>query len=406
MKVLHTSDWHLGQQFYEHSRHAEHQHFLDWLCDTLTSHQINVLIVSGDIYHSATPSAVAEQQLYAFIRRAKADNPDLHIVITAGNHDSANRIETAKPLLSQFDTHVVGRFDKHNPQDVVKTLNTDLGTLQVVAMPFLRSADLDTQADDPLAYQRGVERAYQAAYQGVDAQLPVLAMGHLHAKGGSISGDSERNITIGGFDAITADVFGERPDYVALGHLHKAQKVAGSEAIRYCGTPLPMSFSERNYRHQVLLVEFSDNKLSSVKPLDVPRLKPVILLPERGGATLDELIALLNELDLSQYQSQGAATPYLRLRLNASDTDSQFRTKIEQALADKQVHFCGIERVSNTQQSADMPHFEDLGQVEKLEPVSLLELAYRAQIDSEQAVPQALQDCLMQVLASVQEQEA
>ncbi|QTL37938.1 exonuclease SbcCD subunit D C-terminal domain-containing protein [Pseudoalteromonas viridis] len=404
MKVLHTSDWHLGQQFYEHSRHAEHQFFLDWLCNTLTSHQIDVLIVSGDIYHSATPSAMAEQQLYAFIRRAKTDNPNLHIVITAGNHDSANRIETAKPLLSQFDTHVVGRFDKHTPQDVVKTLSTANGTLQVVAMPFLRSADLEAQADDPQAYQRGVARAYQAAYQTLDAQLPVLAMGHLHAKGGSISGDSERNITIGGFDAITADVFGERPDYVALGHLHKAQKVAGSEAIRYCGTPLPMSFSERNYRHQVLLVEFTNNALSSVKPLDVPRLKQVILLPERGGATLDELMALLSELDLSQYQD--TATPYLRLRLNASETDSQFRHKIEQALTDKPVHFCGIERVSNTQQATDEPHFEDLGQVEKLEPVSLLELAYRAQIDSEQAVPQALQDCLMQVLASVQEQEA
>ncbi|MCF2906972.1 exonuclease SbcCD subunit D C-terminal domain-containing protein [Pseudoalteromonas sp. DL2-H2.2] len=404
MKVLHTSDWHLGQQFYEHSRHAEHQFFLDWLCNTLTSHQIDVLIVSGDIYHSATPSAMAEQQLYAFIRRAKTDNPNLHIVITAGNHDSANRIETAKPLLSQFDTHVVGRFDKHTPQDVVKTLSTANGTLQVVAMPFLRSADLEAQADDPQAYQRGVARAYQAAYQTLDAQLPVLAMGHLHAKGGSISGDSERNITIGGFDAITADVFGERPDYVALGHLHKAQKVAGSEAIRYCGTPLPMSFSERNYRHQVLLVEFTNNALSSVKPLDVPRLKQVILLPERGGATLDELMTLLSELDLSQYQD--TATPYLRLRLNASETDSQFRHKIEQALTDKPVHFCGIERVSNTQQAADEPHFEDLGQVEKLEPVSLLELAYRAQIDSEQAVPQALQDCLMQVLASVQEREA
>ncbi|WP_046006322.1 exonuclease SbcCD subunit D C-terminal domain-containing protein [Pseudoalteromonas rubra] len=404
MKVLHTSDWHLGQQFYEHSRHAEHQFFLDWLCNTLTSHQIDVLIVSGDIYHSATPSAMAEQQLYAFIRRAKTDNPNLHIVITAGNHDSANRIETAKPLLSQFDTHVVGRFDKHTPHDVVKTLSTANGTLQVVAMPFLRSADLDAQADDPQAYQRGVARAYQAAYQALDAQFPVLAMGHLHAKGGSISGDSERNITIGGFDAITADVFGERPDYVALGHLHKAQKVAGSEAIRYCGTPLPMSFSERNYRHQTLLVEFTNNALSSVKPLDVPRLKQVILLPERGGATLDELMNLLSELDLSQYQD--TATPYLRLRLNASETDSQFRHKIEQALTDKQVHFCGIERVSNAQQATDEPHFEDLGQVEKLEPVSLLELAYRAQIDSEQAVPQALQDCLMQVLASVQEQEA
>ena len=149
MKVLHTSDWHLGQQFYEHHRVQEHQHFLDWLVTTLQQQAIDLLLVAGDIYHTATPPSSAEQQLYQFIKQAKQACPELHIVIIAGNHDSANRIETAKPLLKQFDTHVIGRYDKAEPSTCLVNIETENGKAQVVAMPFLRPADvtLDTQND-------------------------------------------------------------------------------------------------------------------------------------------------------------------------------------------------------------------------------------------------------------------
>ena len=258
MKVLHTSDWHLGQQFYEHDRVQEHQYFLDWLVETLCIERIDLLLVAGDIYHTATPPSSAEQQLYQFIKQAKQACPELHIVIIAGNHDSANRIETAKPLLKQFDTHVIGRYDKAFPESCLINVETANGKAQVVAMPFLRPADvtLDTQNDK--AYQQGVAQAYQSVVAlCVDEAAPIIVMGHLHAKGGTISEDSERNISIGGFDAVTAEVFTDKADYVALGHLHKAQVVAKCDAKRYCGTPMPMSFSEKNYQHQVLVCEFN-----------------------------------------------------------------------------------------------------------------------------------------------------
>lgn len=402
MKVLHTSDWHLGQQFYEHHRTQEHQYFLDWLVETLCREQIDLLLVAGDIYHTATPPSFAEQQLYQFIKQAKQACPALHIVIIAGNHDSANRIETAKPLLKQFDTYVIGRYDKTAPESCLIKIETDNGNAQVVAMPFLRPADvtLDTQNDK--AYQQGVARAYQSVITLCDHNTaPIIVMGHLHAKGGTISEDSERNISIGGFDAVTAEVFTDKADYVALGHLHKAQVVAKCDAKRYCGTPMPMSFSEKNYQHQVLVCEFNGKTCESVNPLYTPRLRELIVLPEKGGADIDALCNQIEQLDLTQYQ----ASPYLRLRLNASETDSQFREKISTSLKDKDILFCGIERVQDSQLQDDEVIFQDLGQVEKLNPLDLLELVYKQQVDSEQALPANLADCLAEVLNDMEEEE-
>ena len=402
MKVLHTSDWHLGQQFYEHHRVQEHQHFLDWLVITLQQQAIDLLLVAGDIYHTATPPSSSEQQLYQFIKQAKQACPELHIVIIAGNHDSANRIETAKPLLKQFDTHVIGRYDKSEPSTCLVNIETENGKAQVVAMPFLRPADvtLDTQNDK--AYQQGVAQAYQSVVELCEENTaPIIVMGHLHAKGGTISEDSERNISIGGFDAVTAEVFTDKADYVALGHLHKAQVVAKCDAKRYCGTPMPMSFSEKNYQHQVLVCEFNGKACVSVNPLYTPRLRELIVLPKQGGADIDALCNEIEQLDLKSYE----ASPYLRLRLNASETDSQFREKISSSLKDKDILFCGIERVQDVQKHDDEMIFQDLGQVEKLNPLDLLDMVFKQQVDSEQDLPTNLADCLAEVLNTMEEEQ-
>ncbi|WP_105169448.1 exonuclease SbcCD subunit D C-terminal domain-containing protein [Pseudoalteromonas sp. T1lg23B] len=400
MKVLHTSDWHLGQQFYEHSRTQEQQAFLDWLVDILASQNIDLLLIAGDIYHTATPPASAEQQLYTFIKQAKHACPELHVVIIAGNHDSANRIETAKPLLQLFDTHVVGRFDRHAPEQVIKTVETKNGTAHIIAMPFLRVSDISMTSD--ISYQSAVAEAYDQAIalaKPLTKQEPLILMGHLHAKGGDISSDSERNIAIGGFESINANIFGQHADYVALGHLHKAQSVAKSEHIRYSGTPLPMSFSERNYQHQVLIAEFDGKQLKSVNPLYVPRYQEVLLLPERGGADLDSLCEMIDTLE---FESDVPPT-YIRLRLNSSETNSQFRATIDEALKDKPVLFCGIERVNELAQQQNET-FTDLGQVEQLDPMTLLELAFAQQVDASQSVPDALKDCLAHVINSMDEE--
>ncbi|WP_338365150.1 exonuclease SbcCD subunit D C-terminal domain-containing protein [uncultured Pseudoalteromonas sp.] len=413
MKVLHTSDWHLGQQFYEHDRRDEHAAFFTWLLNNLVEQHIDILLVAGDIYHTATPSASAENQLYQFIKDAKKRCPQLHVVIIAGNHDSANRILAAQPLLAQFDTHVVGRFDVSAPSDITLEINTNNKRAVVVAMPFLRNSDISSlcQTKNGPSYAHGVAKAYASAlehaYSINEQNSPLIVMGHLHAKGGDISSDSERNLVIGGEESISANVFGTKANYVALGHLHKAQKVAKNEAIRYSGTPIPMSFSERNYTHQVNVIEFkNDEKQSistSVNPLYIPRSAEVIILPEGECLPLKELCEQIKALDTSNY----TIAPYLRVKLKSSDTDTSFREQIEQALEGKNVKFCGIERVREQATTSDSSAvFEDLSEIEMLNPLNLLEQAFANDKDmAGQAVPNELKALLNDVVSELTEQE-
>jgi len=413
MKVLHTSDWHLGQQFYEHDRRLEHQAFFTWLLATLVEQQIDLLLVAGDIYHTATPSASAENQLYQFIKDVKKQCPQLHVIIIAGNHDSANRILAAQPLLAQFDTHVVGRFDVSAPNDIIIEINTNNKRAVIVAMPFLRSSDISSlsQTKNGSSYAQGVAKAYELAldhaYKVNEQNSPLIVMGHLHAKGGDISSDSERNLVIGGEESISANVFGSKANYVALGHLHKAQQVAKNDAIRYSGTPIPMSFSERNYTHQVNVIEFKiDEKhdiSTTVNPLYIPRAADVIVLPKGECVPLNELCEQIKTLDTAQ----NTVAPYLRVKLKSSDTDTTFREQIEQALEGKNIKFCGIERVrekSATDNNESV--FEDLSEVEMLNPQNLLEQAFANDKDmAGQSVPDELKALLNDVISELTEQE-
>ena len=413
MKVLHTSDWHLGQQFYEHDRRVEHQAFFTWLLATLVEQQIDLLLVAGDIYHTATPSASAENQLYQFIKDAKKASPQLHVVIIAGNHDSANRILAAQPLLAQFDTHVVGRFDVATPNETVITINTNGKRAVIVAMPFLRASDVSllSQTESGPSYAQGVAKAYELALEQAtninEQNSPLIVMGHLHAKGGDISSDSERNLVIGGEESISANVFGKQANYVALGHLHKAQQVAKSDFIRYSGTPIPMSFSERNYTHQVNVVEFIiDEKQhisTTVNPLYIPRSADVVILPKGECVPLNELCEQIKALDIAQ----NTIAPYLRVKLKSSDTDTTFREQIEQALEGKHIKFCGIERVrEQSAQNDDNTVFEDLSEVEMLNPLNLLEQAFANDKDmAGQSVPDELKALLSDVINELTEQE-
>ncbi|MFC3032586.1 exonuclease subunit SbcD [Pseudoalteromonas fenneropenaei] len=401
MRVLHTSDWHLGQQFYEHSRAAEQQAFLAWLVSVLSTEAVDILLVSGDIYHTATPPAQAEQLLYEFVRDAKIACPALHIVIIAGNHDSAARIETAKPLLRHFDTHVIGRFNKAQPDSALIQLDTPNGTAMVLGMPFLRPSDLHC-GDGDSHYQQAVAAAYQQALEQYHASpdIPLLVMGHLHAKGGDISQDSERNITIGGYDAINASVFPPEANYVALGHLHKAQRVAKTEHIRYSGTPLPMSFAERHYQHQVLLATFSGAQLHAVKPLYVPRTKGLYLVPEQGAMMLDELCNTLEMLKLDEAN----AGNYLRLRLDARETDPHFRARIEAAMSHLDVQFCGIERVARQSAESSSAELDEHFTSAAITPAQLLDIAYRQHQQSDALAPESLQQLLAQVITELAEE--
>ncbi len=268
MRILHTADWHLGARLVERDRLPEHASFLDWLIDTLRTEKIDTLLLSGDVFDAANPPQDAVSLYFDFLKRL-ADLRTVKAVITGGNHDSASHLNAPRELLKRFEVHVFG----HAGENIV-----DLGEAVVAAVPFLRERDLRQAAvgeamSDVQSQVRAAIRDHYAAQLGACRALagkrPIIAMGHLTVLGATTS-DSERDIHIGNLGAVGADVF-EGFGYTALGHLHKPQKVAGLENVRYSGSPVALSFSEAADKKSVVVLDTEGMKIETLS-IPVTRL--------------------------------------------------------------------------------------------------------------------------------------
>jgi exonuclease SbcD len=280
MRLLHTADWHLGARLIERDRLAEHATFVDWLIETLRSEKIDALLLSGDVFDAANPPQEAVALYFDFLKRL-ADLKTVKAIITGGNHDSASHLNAPRDLLRRFDVHVFGHAGENNL--------VDLGGAVVAAVPFLRERDLrQATAGETLAtvheQVRAAIRAHYAAQLAACCALaqgrPVIAMGHLTVLGATTS-DSERDIHIGNLGCVGADIF-DGFDYTALGHLHRPQKVAGNETIRYSGSPIPLSFSEAADAKSVVILDLQNHS-------PAPILLPTKALDrqENGGRRIE-----------------------------------------------------------------------------------------------------------------------
>ena len=263
MRILHTADWHLGARLVERDRLPEHAAFIDWLIETLRSEKIDALLVSGDVFDAANPPQDAVALYFDFLKRL-ADLKTVKAVITGGNHDSASHLNAPRELLKRFDVHVFGHAGENNI--------VDLGGAVVAAVPFLRERDLRqaTAGETITAVHEQVRAAISTHYAAQLAACrdlaqgrPVIAMGHLTALGASTS-DSERDIHIGNLGAVGADLFSGF-DYTALGHLHRPQKVANIETVRYSGSPIPLSFSEAADAKSVVIIDTQASHTAEIR---------------------------------------------------------------------------------------------------------------------------------------------
>lgn len=356
MRLLHTSDWHLGQTLHNFDRIYEHACFLDWLVETLVAEEIDVLLVAGDIFDNANPSAAAHRQLYRFLQQARSKLPHLQVVVIAGNHDSPGRLEAPTPLLEAHGTIVVGNVARAPDGSVdlerlLVPLRRRDGTVAAwcLAVPFLRPGDVprvvaedESMALDP--YLHGTTLLYRQAFALAQSRCTgneaIVAMGHCHMVDGQSSQDSERRIVIGGTEALPASMFDPAVAYVALGHLHLAQRVGGHEHRRYCGSPLPLSFSEVGYQHQVLRIELDGPGAKSVTPLPVPRAVQLLRVPSQP-APIDEVLAALEALELPEAPPH--RQPFLEVRVLLEGPEPGLRSRVEAALSGKPVRLAKIE---------------------------------------------------------------
>ncbi|SMF95557.1 Exodeoxyribonuclease I subunit D [Methylomagnum ishizawai] len=355
MRLLHTSDWHLGQTFHDYDREEEHKLFLSWLLDQLETERADALLVAGDIFDNANPSAKSQEQLYRFVSTAKQRCPGLDIVLIAGNHDSPARLEAPSPLLDAFGVRVVGPardpLGGFDPERLVVPLTRADGTVGAwcLAVPFLRQADLAASEDNDVLelaeddYVRGVQRLYRRV---LDAALvrrqmgqALVALGHCHITGGAVSEDSERRIVVGGADSLPRGIFAPELAYVALGHLHRAQAIAGDGRLRYCGSPLPLSFSEIDYPHQILRVDLDGEQVAAVEAIPVPRFVPLLRVPEQH-APVTQVLEQLAGLDLPAVP----LWPYLEVRVRLDMPEPGLAARIEAALDGKPVRLARIDR--------------------------------------------------------------
>lgn len=282
MRIIHTSDWHLGQNFYSKSRAAEHQAFLQWLLNTAKSEQVDAIIVAGDIFDTGSPPSYARELYNRFV--VNLQQTGCHLVVLAGNHDSVATLNESRDILSFLNTTVIASAG-HAPF----ILNLRDGTPGAVfcPVPFLRPRDIITSQAGLSGQEKqrqvleSITDYYQQQYQQAcelrdDRALPIIASGHLTTVGASKS-DAVRDIYIGTLDAFPAQNF-PPADYIALGHIHRAQKIGGSEHIRYSGSPISLSFDETGKSKSVNLVSFSDGKLAEVTPLTVPVTQPLAVI--------------------------------------------------------------------------------------------------------------------------------
>lgn len=351
MKVLHTSDWHLGRTLYGKKRYAEFEAFLSWLTSAIQLHQIDTLLIAGDVFDTSTPSHRSQELYYRFLCDVSG-TCCRHIIVIAGNHDSPSFLNAPKTLLRVLNVHVVGAITE-SPEDEVITLYDESNTPQAIvcAVPYLRDKDIrkvdpgETLEDKNIKLVEGVKQHYNrvcsiaegkqknfenAGYTGI----PIIAMGHLFTMGGkTIEGDGVRELYVGSLAHVGKDVFPSSIDYLALGHLHIPQCVAGTQHIRYCGSPIPMGYGEASQQKKVVIVEFKDST-TGIHELEIPCFQKL----ERVSGSLDVILAKIDQLKLEK------SSAWLEIEYIGKDVISNLREVCNEAVVGTEM---AIRRIKN-----------------------------------------------------------
>lgn len=355
MKIIHTADWHLGNVFHGHVRTEEHRHFLNWLLDTLREQQPDVLLVTGDIFDSANPSAQAEKLLYNFLQQAVSAVKGLQIVLTAGNHDSAGRIEAPAELLKMHNVYVRGTIhytEKGEPDFGHYLLplaprGHDEAQCVCFALPYLRSGDYPAGLTPEEGLQHYFEQLHKALKKSDFKGLPVVVAAHFYATGADIcEGEHSERLVVGGQECVSADVVGRNVCYTALGHIHKPQRVGGQNA-HYAGSALPMSFSEIAYKHGVYCIGLDSDGETEVTRLEYNPLRHLVSIPHanRRATSVAEAMDEIGQLPKRGKNDNGNDWPYLEIRIEERQPEPGLMHDVMEALDDRAVHFCRMVRV-------------------------------------------------------------
>jgi len=393
LRIIHTADWHLGHHLHGISRHYEHQQFLAFLLKQLKKTKADALIIAGDIFDTANPSAQAQTQLYNFIVQAHSENPQLDIIIIGGNHDSAARLDAPASLLKSLGVSVVGGIDKDsegniNWQRLLVPLYNQQKQLVAWcgAMPFLRHSDLPSQNSEADSLIASVKSRYDELFQALKNKATnneaLLLTGHCYMVGGNVSELSERKILGGNQHALPVELFPSEISYTALGHLHCAQTVDKHDNIRYSGSPIPLSFDEKHYQHQILQVDLLADKSTLIEPIIIPRSIDILRIPNSSSfCDLESAITQLKQLDLNS-ELPIDQQPLLELRISLEKPEPSLRQKIEETLSDLPLRLLKISTVYAGKQKGLADAVKEK-RLEDLKPEDVFQRCYENRYNSD-----------------------
>lgn len=416
MRIIHTSDWHLGQNFMGKSRAPEHMAFLTWLLEQIDTHEVDALVVAGDIFDTGSPPSYAREMYNRFIVAMQQHHCEL--VILGGNHDSVATLNESKDLLACLNTHVISAVAEQTSEQVISLKNRkgEVGAI-LCAIPFIRPRDVlkskagESAKDKQQAMQEAIKSHYLAVYQQAqrlqkqlkddDINVPIIATGHLTTVGASTS-DSVREIYIGTLDAFPASAF-PPADYIALGHIHQSQLVAKSQHIRYSGSPLALSFDEtgRKKEKSVLLVDFKGNEFISAEPLEVPCFQAMRVIK----GSLEIIETQLSSL-LEDYALQKEQTIWLEIIVSSQDYLDDLQSRLQKMTDRLPVEILLLRRERNKiSGTIDMVEKETLNElsVDDVFARRLGEELWESDTDKQRA--ERLQQVFKQVVSELAEQD-
>ncbi|KNC92161.1 exonuclease subunit SbcD [Trabulsiella odontotermitis] len=340
MRIIHTSDWHLGQNFYSKSRAAEHDAFLDWLLRTAEEKEVDAIVVAGDIFDTGSPPSYARELYNRFV--VKLQHTGCHLIVLAGNHDSVATLNESRDILAFLNTTVVASAGSAPFE--LKRRDGTVGAI-FCPVPFLRPRDIvlsqagHSGSEKQQLLLAAITDYYQQQHEQAvalrgDRLLPIIASGHLTTVGASKS-DAVRDIYIGTLDAFPAQHF-PAADYIALGHIHRAQQIGGYEHIRYCGSPIALSFDETGKNKSVHLVSFSNGKLAQIETLDVPVTQPLAVIKGDFASI---------SAQLAEWRDRSETEPvWLDIEINSDEYLHDLQRKIQTLTEDLPVEVLLIRR--------------------------------------------------------------
>ena len=359
MKIIATSDWHLGNMFHGNDRLPEHKHFLSWLLSQIEDQQPDALLVAGDIFDNGNPSAASQAAYYGFLADASEKCPTMQIIITAGNHDSANRLEAPRALLTRHHVEVRGvisrswvQTDDHGEwqtdyDDLMLSIRSREGEQAVVlAVPYLRNDIVHnaSYSDGVRQFLRELTSQARQRYPG----LPLIMMAHMYAKGADIAPrDASEKIVIGGVEEVSMDGWTDHPDYLTCGHIHKRQYIWNTDWARYSGSALPMSFAEVDYRHGADLVTIHPDGRHQTAFLEYEPQHKLLILPKNDEELTPKKLKKLIEAELDD-RVDGKLDDqfvYLMLKVKLEKVSNDELAALEELIATKNAVLCKTQRI-------------------------------------------------------------